>query len=105
MDAKEYIQKNAEVHEFAIEVARTMAGIQVPEFSSEGMSVSDASKLIGLPTTSIRAGILYGWLPIGVAIQDNKEVHGHTDGRVNFIIYPRKVWEVTGHVWRGREKL
>lgn len=68
-----YIKENAEVHQFAAEVARIISGIpQMPEFSSESMSVSDASKLIGLPVTSIRAGIVYGWLPIGTAIQNNK---------------------------------
>lgn len=68
-----YIKENAEVHQFAAEIARIISGIpQMPEFSSENMSVSDASKLIGLPATSIRAGIVYGWLPIGTAIQNNK---------------------------------
>lgn len=68
MDAKEYIQQASEVHDFALEVARAMTGIQqMPEFSSEEITVADASKLTGLPETSIRAGILYDWLPIGVA--------------------------------------
>lgn len=49
-----YVKENAEVHQFAAEVARIISGIpQMPEFSSENMSVSDASKLIGLPVTSI----------------------------------------------------
>ena len=70
-----YIKENAEVHQFAAEVARIISGIpQMPEFSSESMSVSDASQLIGLPVTAIRAGIVYGWLPIGVATRNNKPV-------------------------------
>ena len=69
-----YIKENAEVHQFAAEIARIISGIpQMPEFSSESMSVSDASQLIGLPVTAIRAGIVYGWLPIGVAVQNNKQ--------------------------------
>ena len=104
MDVKEYIQQASEVHGFALEVARVMTGIQqMPEFSSEEMTIADASKLTGLPETSIRAGILYGWLPIGVATKNGKQVHGNADGRLNFYIFPRKVWEVTGHVWRGKE--
>ena len=64
-----YIKENAEVHQFAAEVARIISGIpQMPEFSSESMSVADASQLIGLPITAIRAGIVYGWFPIGVAV-------------------------------------
>ena len=55
-----YIKENAEVHQFAAEVARIISGIpQMPEFSSENMSVSDASQFIGLPATSSRAGIVF----------------------------------------------
>lgn len=106
MDVKEYIQQASEVHGFALEVARAMAGIQqMPEFSSEEMTIADASKLTGFPETSIRAGILNNWLPIGVATQNGKQVYGNVDGRIKFYIFPRKVWEVTGHVWRGAENL
>lgn len=102
----EYIKKNAEIHQFAAEVAKIISGIpQMPEFSSENMSVSDASKLIGLPVTSIRAGIVYGWLPIGTAIQNNKPAKSLSGGRITYIISPKKVYEVTGHVWKGKEAL
>lgn len=105
-DIEEYIEKSAQVHQFAEEVARIISGIpQMPEFSSESMSVSDASQLIGLPVTSIRAGIVYGWLPIGVAVQNNKPAKSLSGGRITYIISPRKVYEVTGHVWKGKEAL
>lgn len=101
-----YIKENAEVHQFAAEIARIISGIpQMPEFSSESISVSDASKLIGLPVTSIRAEIVYGWLPIGTAIQNNKPAKSLSGGRITYIISPRKVYEVTGHVWKGRAAL
>lgn len=105
-DIEEYIEKSAQVHQFAEEVARIISGIpQMPEFSSESMSVSDASQLIGLPATSIRAGIVYGWLPIGTAIQNNKPAKSLSGGRITYIISPRKVYEVTGHVWKGKAAL
>ena len=105
-DVDNFIRQNAEVHQFAAEVARIISGIpQMPEFSSENMSVSDASKLIGLPVTSIRAGIVYGWLPIGTAIQNNKPAKNLSGGRITYIISPRKVYEVTGHIWKGKEAL
>ena len=105
-DIEEYIEKSAQVHQFAEEVARIISGIpQMPEFSSESMSVSDASQLIGLPVTSIRAGIVYGWLPIGVAVQNNKPAKSLSGGRITYIISPRKVYEVTGHVWKGKAAL
>ena len=92
--------KSAEIHEFASEIARMITGAQMPEFSSENMSVADASKLIGLP-----AGIVYRWLPIGMAIHNNKPAKSLSEGRITYIISPRKVWEVTGHVWKGKEAL
>ena len=97
--------KSAEIHEFASEIARMITGAQLPEFSSENMSVADASKLIGLPATAIRAGIVYRWLPIGMAIHNNKPAKSLSEGRITYIISPRKVWEVTGHVWKGKEAL
>lgn len=99
------VNKSAEIHEFASEVARMITGAKIPEFSSENMSVADTSKLIGLPATAIRAGIVYGWLPIGIAIHNNKPAKSLSDGRITYIISPRKVWEITGHVWKGRAAL
>lgn len=102
----EYIKKNVEIHQFAAEVARIISGIpQMPELYSENMTVADASKLIGIPITAIRAGIVYGWLPIGVAIQNNNPAKSLSGGRITYIISPRKVYEVTGHVWKGKEAL
>ena len=101
-----YIKENAEVHQFAAEVARIISAIpQMPEFSSENMTVADASQLIGLPITAIRAGIVYGWLPIGVAVQNNKPAKSLSGGRITYIISHRKVYEVTGHVWKGKAAL
>lgn len=105
-EVRTYVKESAEVHDFAAEVARIISGIpQMPEFSSENMSVSDASKLIGLPVGSVRAGIVYGWLPIGTAIQNNKPAKSLSGGRITYIISPRKVYEVTGHVWKGKAAL
>ena len=100
-----YIKQIADVHHFAEEVARAMIDIKMPEFASENMSVADASKLIGLPVTAIRAGIVYGWLPIGVAVHNNKPAKSLSEGRITYFISPRKVWEVTGHVWKGKAAL
>lgn len=105
-EVRTYIKESAEVHEFAAEVARIISGMpQMPEFSSESMSVSDASRLIGLPATAIRAGIVHGWLPIGIAVQNNKPAKSLSGGRITYIISPRKVYEVTGHVWKGKAAL
>lgn len=105
-EVRTYVKENAEIHEFAAEIARIISGIpQMPEFSSENMTVADASQLIGLPITAIRAGIVYGWLPIGTAIQNNKPAKNLSGGRITYIISPRKVYEVTGHIWKGKAAL
>ena len=57
-NAESLVNKTAEIHEFASEIVRMITGAQMPEFSSENMSVADASKLIGLPAAAIRAGIV-----------------------------------------------
>lgn len=102
-----YIKESAEVHQFAEEVARIISGIpQMPEFSNERLTVSDVSKMTGIPIPSVRAGIIYGWLPIGTAYRGNKVIHDRKgSGRIEFVISPRKLWEETGYIWRGKEAL
>nr|DAZ65235.1 MAG TPA: helix-turn-helix domain protein [Caudoviricetes sp.] len=102
-----YVEQNAQVHQFAAEVARIISGIpQMPEFSNERLTVSDVSKMTGIPIPSVRAGIIYGWLPIGTAYRGNKVIHDRKgSGRIEFVISPRKLWEETGYVWRGKEAL
>lgn len=102
----DYIKENAEIHKFAAEVARIISGMpQMPEFSNERITVEDVSKMTGIPVSSVRAGIVYGWLPVGVAIQNNKPAKSLSGSRITYIVSPRKVYEVTGHVWRGKEAL
>lgn len=102
-----YVEQNAQVHQFAAEVARIISGIpQMPEFSNERLTVSDVSKMTGIPMSSVRAGIIYGWLPIGAAYRGNKVIHDRKgSGRIEFVISPRKLWEETGYIWRGKEAL
>ena len=41
-----YVKENAEVHQFAAEIARIISGIpQMPEFSNERLTVKSVSKL------------------------------------------------------------
>ena len=75
----DYIKQNAELHQFAAEVARIISGIpSMPEFSAERLTVDDVSKMTGIPVASVRAGIVYGWLPIGTATRNNKVVKSLT---------------------------
>lgn len=105
IDVDTYVEKTAEIHNFAYEIARILADTTVPEFSSDPISVDDAAKLIGMKPAQVRAGIQYGWLPIGIATNNGKIIKGKSSMRLNFTIFPRKVWEVTGHIWKGKEAL
>lgn len=105
MDVDTYVEKTAEIHNFASEVARILAGTAVPEFSSDPINVEDAAKLIGMKPAQVRAGIQYGWLPIGIATNNGKIIKGKSNLRLSFTVFPRKIWEVTGHVWKGKEAL
>lgn len=107
MTPEMYIKIAADANALVGKVIRKLSTMQmVPEFSSKEMTVQDAADLIGLPAESVRAGILNGWLPIGVAVRNGKEVKEAKPGcRMTFYISPRKVWEETGHIWRGRKAL
>lgn len=105
MDVDTYVEKTAEIHNFAYEIARILADTTVPEFSSDPISVDDAAKLIGIKPAQVRAGIQYGWLPIGIATNNGKIINGKSNLRLNFTIFPRRIWEVTGHIWKGKKAL
>ena len=102
MTPEDFVKESTKIQNVIETLARELSGTRVPEFSSEPMTVKDASMLIGIPEESVRAGIIHGWLPIGVATSNGKEIHKQCSGRANFIIFPRKVWEVTGHIWKGK---
>lgn len=104
----EYIKKNAEIHQFAAEVARIILGIpQMPEFSNERLTVEAVSKILGISESAVRAGIIYDWLPIGVAYRGDKIITSQTksDARTEYLISPRKLWEQFGYVWKGKAAL
>lgn len=103
-----FIQQNAEVHDFAEKIARIISGIpQMPEFSNERLTVEAVSKILGISESAVRAGIIYDWLPIGVAYRGDKIITSQTksDARTEYLISPRKLWEQFGYVWKGKEAL
>lgn len=79
----------------------------VPEFAPGTIPVKTAASILGKAATWIQAGIICGWLPIGYATLDGKLVKSldeiRPDRRIDYTIIPKKFWEVTGYVWRGKE--
>ncbi len=80
----------------------------IPEFGQGSVPVIVAARIYGKDASWVRAGIIAGWLPIGVATRDGHEVTSIEEissrrGRINFYISPRKLWEETGFVWKGEK--
>lgn len=89
------LQEIGKTNEVAEQIARTLAGIvMVPEFSEKKLPVKVAAKVYGKSETWVRMGILEGWLPIGHASQ--------SESRINVYISPKKLWEDTGFIWKGK---
>jgi len=68
--------------------------------------VAVAAKVYGRDASWVRAGIISGWLPIGVATRNGKivtnvdEING-CKGRISYYISPKKLFEDTGFEWKG----
>lgn len=78
-------------------------------FGAGSVPVAIAAKVFGKDASWVRAGIVAGWLPIGKATRDGREVSSIDEinsryGRINFYISPKLLWEQTGYVWKGKEK-
>ena len=67
------------------------------------MPVSVAAEIFGKDASWIRAGLVNGWLPIGLATHNGKKADEEQDGRTNYYISPKAVYELTGYLWKGEE--
>lgn len=71
--------------------------------------VAVAARVYGKDASWVRAGIVAGWLPIGCATRNGKEVTlaeytRKRYGRINYYISPAKLYEHTGYIWEGERK-
>lgn len=75
-------------------------------FGTGSVPVSVAAKAYGKDPGWVRKGLILGWLPIGIATRNGKQVKslsaGHK-GRTNYYISPKRLYEETGYLWKGRE--
>ena len=74
-------------------------------FSSGSVPVSVAAKVYGKNASWVRAGIIAGWLPIGRATRNNKQITNIEEidsklGRINYYISPELLYKDTGFIWR-----
>jgi hypothetical protein len=75
-------------------------------FPPGSVPVSFAAKVYGKDPCWIRAGIISGWLPIGTATRDGKQIFDVQEmdsrkGRISYYISPKLLYEQTGCVWKG----
>lgn len=74
-------------------------------FPKGSVPVAVAARVYGKDATWVRAGIIFGWLPIGTATRDKKPVtEMGGKGRINYYISPAKLYEHTGYVWKGEKQ-
>lgn len=76
------------------------------EFGIGSVPVVKVAEIYGKDANWVRAGIIEGWLPIGTATRNGKEITSLKDmdskyGRINYYISPKKLYEETGYVWKG----
>lgn len=94
--------------ELLIEV-RKIGTTGIPEFAGGGVPVSVAAKVYGKDADWVKARIIRGELPIGIATRNGKKVESVEQmnskyGRINYYISPKKLWEDTGYIYRKPEK-
>lgn len=77
-------------------------------FGSGSVPVSIVAKVYGKDASWVRAGIISGYLKIGIATRNNEIVTSVSDisskkGRINYYISPKALYEETGFVWEGKK--
>lgn len=78
------------------------------QFKMGSVPISIVARVYGKDPAWVRAGIISGWLPIGVATRDGEQVTSVDQidsrlGKINYYISPKKLYEETGFVYEGDE--
>lgn len=77
-------------------------------FPPGSVPVSVAAKVYGKDASWVRAGIISGYLPIGIASRNGKTVEfenwNSRYGRTNYYISPKLLYEHTGYIWDGAKR-
>ena len=77
-------------------------------FGQGSVPVAVAARVYKKDACWVRAGIIAGWLPIGIATRNNKRITDIKEinsrkGRINYYISPLKLYEDTGYIWKGEK--
>lgn len=103
-EVEELIKKQEVVQQI---VNKLLGGIIYPEFSGGCVPVNIAAKALGKDQTWVKAGLIVGWLPIGYATRDGKQIKSLDEikatSKTSYYISPKKLWELSGFVYKGNE--
>ena len=71
--------------------------------------VSVVARVYGKDASWVRAGIISGYLPIGVATRNGAQVTNVREmdsryGKINYYISPMKLYLETGYEWKGEKR-
>lgn len=66
--------------------------------------VKVAARVYGKDACWVRAGIIDGWLPIGVATESKSKAQKTGTRRKNYYISPKLLYEHTGYEWNGEKE-
>ena len=77
-------------------------------FSKGSVPVKIVAQIYGKNPEWVRLGIVSGYLPIGVATRNGKKITDISEltcknGRTNFYISPKRLYEETGYLWEGKK--
>lgn len=78
-------------------------------FTDGKVPVAVAARVYGKDASWVRAGIIVGWLPIGIATRNGKQITRIEEmdskyGRISYNISPKKFYEQTGYMWKGEKR-
>jgi len=77
-------------------------------FQGRSVPVQIAAKVFKKDPAWVRAGIIAGWLPIGTATRNGKQITDIGEisgckGRISYYISPKLLYEYTGYIYGGED--
>ena len=79
------------------------------DYVNGSVPVAVVSKVYGKDPNWVRAGLITGYLPIGKATRNGKQITDLTmqgrGGRINYYISPKLLYEQTGYEWKGERNV
>lgn len=79
------------------------------DYVDGSVPIAVAARVYGKERTWVRAGIITGYLPIGIATRDGEPVTSIKEmnsrkGRITYYISPKLLYEHTGYSWKGERE-